>query len=238
MTGWAPRRFYRAATAGPEGMGWTVRLDDRPLRTPAKVPLILPTRALAEAIAAEWAAQEGTIEPASMPMARAANSAIDKVAVQRAEVVAMLAAYGETDLLCHRAEAPAGLVQRQAQAWDPLLSWAAEDLGAPLTPVAGVMPVAQPPESLARLRAALDALDGFELTAAHDLVTLTGSLVIGLAAVRGHLPDDDLWRMATVDDAWQAEVWGRDDEASQAAEARRAAFLSAARFLALVRAGP
>jgi chaperone required for assembly of F1-ATPase len=236
VTGWAPRRFYRAATAGPEGAGWTVRLDGRPVRTPAKSPLILPTRALAEAIAGEWAAQDGTIDPASMPLARAANSAIDKVALQRPEVVAMLAGYGETDLLCHRAEAPTELVARQARAWDPLLAWAAEDLGAPLTPVAGVMPVVQPPGSLARLRAALDALDAFELTAAHDLVTLTGSLVVGLAAVRGHQPDDDLWGAATVDDAWQAEIWGHDDEAFRAAEARREAFLSAARFLSLTRA--
>ena len=238
MTGWAPRRFYQVATAEPEDAGWTVRLDGRPVRTPAKAPLILPNRTLAEAIAGEWAAQEGTIDPASMPLARAANSAIDKVALQRPEVVAMLAGYGETDLLCHRAEAPAALAARQACAWDPLLAWAAEEFPAPLTTVAGVMPVVQPPGSLACLRAALDRLDAFELTAAHDLVTLTGSLVIGLAAVRGHLPVDDLWRAATVDDAWQAEVWGHDDEAFRAAEARQEAFLSAARFLSLVRARP
>jgi chaperone required for assembly of F1-ATPase len=236
VTVWAPRRFYAAATAEPEGPGWTVRLDGRAVRTPAKAPLVLPTRALAEAIAAEWAAQDGAIDPASMPLARAANSAIDKVVVQRAEVAAMLASYGETDLLCHRAEAPAALAARQALAWDPLLAWAAADLGAPLTPATGVMPVVQPSASLARLRAALDALDAFELTAAHDLVTLSGSVVIGLAALQGRFSADDLWRAATVDDAWQAEIWGHDDEAFRAAEARREAFLSAARFLSLTRA--
>lgn len=235
MTGWAAKRFWTAATAEPADAGWTVRLDGRPVRTPGKAPLVLPTRALAEAIAAEWDAQRETIDPRAMPLTRAANSALDKVAPQRAEVVALLAAYGATDLLCYRAEGPAELVRRQAAAWDPLLAWAAGTLGARLCTVAGVMPVDQPADSLARLAAELDALDPFALTAAHDLVALPGSLVIGLAALHGAVDLDTLWAAASVDERWQEELWGRDDEAAATAEGRRAAFREAARFLALVR---
>jgi chaperone required for assembly of F1-ATPase len=205
------------------------------VRTPAKARLLLPSRALAEAIASEWAAQEKEIAPHRMPLTRAANAAIDKVRTQRAEVVAMLAAYGETDLLCHRAEAPAELVRRQAEAWDPLLAWCAASLGAPLVPKAGVMPGTQPAASLAALRAALEALDDFELTAAHDLVSLPGSLVIGLAAVHGQGEIDALWQASRIDETWQQELWGEDAEAAEAARLRQADFRAAARFLALSR---
>lgn len=238
MTGWKARRFWTEARAVPAaGGGWEVLLDDRPLRTPAKARLLLPTAGLAEAVAAEWAAQEREIAPHGMPLTRAANAAIDKVRPGRAAVVAMLAAYGETDLLCHRAEAPAELVRRQAEAWDPLLAWCAEALGAPLVPTAGVMPRPQPGASLAALRAALEALDDFELTAAHDLVSLPGSIVIGLAAVRGHGDIEALWQASRIDEAWQQELWGDDAEAAEAAQRRRADFHAAARFLALARGG-
>jgi len=236
LTGWAPKRFWKAATAEAAPGGWEVRLDGRPLRTPAKAPLMLPTAALARAIAAEWNAQGATVDPAAMPLTRAANSAIDKVTPGREEVVAMLAAYGETDLLCHRAEAPEGLVRRQAEAWDPLLAWAAEALSAPLIPTVGVIGVPQPPESLARLRAAVDALDPYELTAFHDLVALSGSLVLALAALRGQAPAEALWQASRVDEGWQEELWGADEEAARAAELKRRDFLQAMRFLGLLRA--
>jgi chaperone required for assembly of F1-ATPase len=236
MTGWKARRFWSEAAAAPSAEGgWEVLLDGRAVRTPAKARLLLPSRALAEAIASEWAAQEKEIAPHRMPLTRAANAAIDKVRTQRAEVVAMLAAYGETDLLCHRAEAPAELVRRQAEAWDPLLAWCAASLGAPLVPKAGVMPGTQPAASLAALRAALEALDDFELTAAHDLVSLPGSLVIGLAAVHGQGEIDALWQASRIDETWQQELWGEDAEAAEAARLRQADFRAAARFLALSR---
>ncbi len=130
--GWTAKRFWQAATAEATEGGFTVRLDGRPVKTPAKAPLVLPTLALAQAIAAEWDAQTGTVRPATMPLTRAANSAIDKVAPMRAEVIAELAGYGGTDLLCYRAEGPEALVARQAAAWDPLLDWAATALRAPL----------------------------------------------------------------------------------------------------------
>lgn len=237
MTGWAATRFWKEATVetGPEG--WQVRLDGRPVMTPGKAPLVLPTEALARAIAAEWEAQGGRVEPATMPLTRAANAAIDKAGPQRREVAAMLAAYGETDLLCHRAEAPAELVRRQAEAWDPPLAWAAEALSAPLVPTTGVIHAAQPPASLGRLRAAVDALDAFELVGLHDLVALSGSLVLGLAALNGQAPAEALWAASRVDEDWQAELWGRDEEAARAAEAKRRDFLQAIDLLRLLRAG-
>lgn len=235
MTGWAAKRFWKAASAEMTPAGWEVRLDGRPVRTPAKAPLTLPTEALARAVAAEWEAQGEVIDPTAMPLTRAANAAIDKVGPQRADVVAMLAAYGETDLLCHRAEAPEELVRRQAEAWDPLLSWAAETLAALLKVTRGVTPVAQPPESLARLRAEVDALDPFALTAFCDLVAISGSLVIGLAALRGEAPAEALWQASRIDEDWQAELWGHDEEAARVAALKRRDFLQAVTLLGLLR---
>lgn len=234
MSGWKAKRFWTGAEALRGAEGWEVRLDGRPLQTPGKVPLILPTRPLAEAVAAEWHSVEGIVDPARMPLTRAANAALDKVAPRRAEVAAMLAAYGETDLLCHRAEGPAGLAARQAEAWDPLLAWAAEALEAPLDVTTGLLPVPQPAASLERLRGRIDALDPFQLTAFHDLVTLTGSLLLGFAAISGKGTADSLWKASRIDEDWQAETWGADPEAVLAAAAKRADFMQALRFLALL----
>lgn len=235
MSGWAAKRFWKAATVVAVETGFEVALDGRRVKTPAKSPLILPTRALAEAVAAEWQAQETTIAPESMPCTRSANAAIDKVTPQRTEVAQLIAAYGDSDLLCYRAEGPEALVARQAKAWDPMLDWAASALGARLSVAAGVIHIAQPAESLAVLDAAVAEFDAFELTALHDLVALSGSLVLGLAASHGVAPAEDLWNLSRVDEDWQVELWGADEEAAENAALRRAAFLHAARFLQLVR---
>jgi chaperone required for assembly of F1-ATPase len=234
VTGWKPRRFWTAAGVAPAAAGWTVQLDGRPVRTPAKAPLIVPTERLAAAIAAEWDAQGAEVRPADMPLTRAANAAIDRLPVHRAAVVAEIAGYGASDLLCYRAEAPAALAARQAAAWDPLLAFAADTLGAPMTVTRGVIPVEQPAGSLARLRAHVAALDDWALIALSDLVALSGSLVIGLAVVHGRDPAA-LWPLSRIDEDWQAELWGTDPEAAAAAGARAAAFHAAARFLALSR---
>ncbi len=152
MSGWAPKRFWKEVSVAEQDGGFTVHLDGRPVKTPASAPLLLPTRAMAEAIAAEWDAQQGEIRPETMPMARFAHSAIDKVTPQFDAVAEIVAAYGASDLLCYRAETPERLVARQAEGWDPLLAWAGEALGAPLRTGSGVIPVDQPAESL-------DALD-------------------------------------------------------------------------------
>ena len=236
MSEWAARRFWRAAAVREAEGGWEVALDGRPLRTPLKAPLALPTKRLAEALAAEWDAVAERVEPGTMPWTRSANSAVDKVAAQRAEVIGLLAEYGATDLLCYRAEAPGALAERQAAGWDPMLDWANARFGARLAVTAGMMPVPQDPAALARLRGALEAADAFALTGLHDLVVLTGSLVLGLVAAEGAAPPEQVWELSRIDEAFQAEQWGRDAEAEEAEARRRAGFLHAAAFLEASRA--
>jgi chaperone required for assembly of F1-ATPase len=169
-----------------------------------------------------------------MPLTRTANSALDKVAPQKAEVAEMLAAYGETDLICYRAEGPETLARRQSEIWDPLLAWAAETLSAPLVATVGVIPVPQPEASVARLRDQVHALDPFALAAFHDLVAISGSLVIALAALKRQGTPESLWDASRIDETWQEELWGHDEEAAEMALNKRADFLQAMRFLGLV----
>lgn len=233
MSEWQARRFWKEATVAEQDGGFTIHLDGRPVRTPAKAPLVVPSRALAGEIAAEWDAQEGVIDPNTMPFTRSANAAIDKVRIQRAEVADMIADYGDSDLLCYRAEGPPDLVARQAAAWNPLLDWAGRDLGARLTVAQGVMHVAQPPAAIARLRDAVHELDAFRLTGFHDLVSLSGSLILGFAVARGRMDPQEAWDVSRIDETWQIEQWGEDDEAAEHAERKRAAFLHARRFFDL-----
>ena len=236
MTGWARKVFWKdvATAKGPEGHA--VLLDGRPLRTPARAALALPTAALAHLVAEEWRAQNGTIRPDSMPATRAANAAIDKVRGSKGDVTALVAAYGETDLLCYRASSPAALCAEQAAAWEPLLDWATRRYEVTWRRVEGVMPASQPPATLARLTNEVARLNAFELTAMHDLVAMSGSLVIGLAAEAGREPPATLWERAHVDEAWQVAQWGEDAEAEATMARRRQEFLTAVRFLALGRA--
>lgn len=234
MSEWKARRFWKESAVEPVPGGWEVRLDGRPLRTPGKLPLVLPTRALAQAVAEEWDAQTDVIDPGAMPLTRAANSAIERVTPQFDAVADMLAEYGGTDLLCYRAEHPIELVVLQAEGWNPLLDWARSDLQAPLQVTQGVIPVAQDSASLTRLRARLGALSPWELTALHDLVTLSGSLILGLAVLSGRLQVDEAHRLSRIDEEHQAEIWGRDEEADIAAEGRLEALRNATRLLTLL----
>jgi chaperone required for assembly of F1-ATPase len=232
------RRFWtEVAVERDPGGGWDVRLDRRPLRTPAGASLRVPTRALGEAIAAEWRAVEGALRPETVPLTRAANVAIDRIAPAPGPVVDAIAAYGDGDLLCYRAHGPAALRLRQAEGWDPPLGWAATALGAPLRVVAGVAHRPQPPASLAALRAAVAAEGPFALAALHELVVLSGSLVLALATRRGALDPEAAWALSRLDETWQAEHWGADPEAEAAAAARRADFLRAARMLEMLAEG-
>ncbi|EYD76814.1 Chaperone [Rubellimicrobium mesophilum DSM 19309] len=230
MSGWTPKRFWTEVAVVPEGEDFAVTLDGRPVRTPLKAQLRVPTRPFAEEVAQEWAGQGEVLDPNTMPATRLANAAIDKVRAQRDEVVEMLASYGASDLLCYRAEGPDKLIARQQAGWDPLLAWSAEALGADLAVGCGVMPVAQAPGDLERLREPLEAMDAFELAAFHDLVTLSGSLVLGLAVALGRLSAEEAWRLSRLDEDFQIEEWGEDEEAAEAAARRRAALLDAARF--------
>lgn len=230
------RRFWREAATVGDAAGFEVHLDGRPVRTPAKAPLRLPTRGLAELVAFEWASQGDTVEPATMPATRTANTAIDRVAPNFADIAGQVVAFGHNDLLCYRADGPTELIERERAAWDPLLDWAARSLGARLICAEGVMHVAQPDRAVAALTEAVSGLSAFELAAMHEIVTLSGSLVIGLALHARHAPPADLWAVSRVDEIWQEERWGEDAEARGAAAEREAAFLDAARFLLLASA--
>lgn len=234
---WKPRRkFWEKVAVTPEEAGFAVRLDGRGLRTPAEAPLVVPSAALAEAIAAEWRAIEAEIDPEKLPFTKAANTAIDRVRREREAVIDAIAAYGDADLLCYRAEEPEALRARQTAAWQPWLDWAATELAAPLAPVEGVMHRGQPVASLAALRAEAARYDALGLTALYDLVTLSGSLVLGLAVGRGALSAGEAWALSRIDEIWQTEQWGADTEAEQAAGLREAAFLRAEALLRLLAA--
>lgn len=235
MSQWTPRRFWTAASVVPAEGGFAVQLDGKPVRTPLKAPLVVPTEALAREIAAEWQAVEGKVDPSRMPFTRMANSAIDKVVPQFDAIAAMLAEYGGSDLVCYRADDPEELAARQAAAWDPLLDWAAEELGAPLIATIGVMHRAQPEASLDSLHQAVRALDAFQLSAFHDLVALSGSLVIALALIRDRIEPEEAWRLGRIDEVWQIEQWGEDEEAAELVAFKREEFLRAHRFLRLCR---
>ena len=230
MSDWKAKRFWKDAAVVAVEDGFTVELDGRRVKTPAKRLLTLPTRAMADAVAAEWQAQEKQIDPRTMPVTKTANAAIDKVAVQKAEVVDMLAAYGDSDLLCYRADSPEELVARQAAQWDPMLDWAAETLGVRLEPRQGIMHAPQTPEALAELHRRTARLDAFELAAFHDLVSL------GFAALEQAFDPEEIWALSRLDENWQAEQWGRDDVAEQEAEIKRQAFLHACAIIVLCKA--
>ncbi len=228
-----PRRFYRAAGSCEVPDGFRLTLDGRPANTPARKPLVLPTRALADGVVAEWASQVEVIDPARMPLTRIANTAIDGVAPRQAEVVADLSAYAGTDLLAYRAADPARLVAAQAAAWDPILDWAREALGIRLILSEGVMHVEQPPDTVHALAGAVAAVsDPFRLAALHTLTTLSGSLLIALAVLRGRLGWEAAWAAAHVDETHQAAIWGRDAEAELRLAARRLEFEAAAATIA------
>lgn len=224
-----PRRFYNEAGFAQRDGGFRLTLDGKPANTPARKPLVVPTRALAERIAAEWAAQVDVIDPARMPLTRLVNSAIDGVSEQREAVVDDLGAYAGTDLLAYRAAHPESLVAAQAAAWDPILDWARDKLGARLILGEGVMHVDQPETAVAALKAAVDRVDGpFRLAALHAMTTLTGSLLIALAVLDGRLDAEQGFAAAHVDENHQAKVWGGDADAEQRLANRRAEFEAAA----------
>lgn len=235
--GWTAKRFWTEVSVIEAEDGFAVHLDARRVMTPGKIPLALPSRAMAQAVAAEWSAQDGVIKPLTMPVTRAANSAIERVRPQRLEVAAMLAAYGETDLICHRAETPEALARQQAAAWDPLLEWAEGTLGARLLPTKGILPIDQPPQALAALGEHVAGLDEFHLTALHDLVTISGSLILGLATAQGRIAADLAWSLSRIDEDWQIAQWGHDDEAAAMAEHKRTAFVMARNFWVMSQPG-
>lgn len=237
MSSWVAKRFWSDVNVIEQVGGFAVQLDTRPVKTPAKAPLVVPSRDMGEAIAEEWRAVVEKIDPNVMPFTRSANAAIDKVAIQFDEVAAMLAAYGGSDLLCYRAEAPENLVERQSQGWDPLLDWADETFGGRLVSTKGIMPIVQDESALNALTTPLFSASPFELAAFHDLIAMSGSLVLALAVTLRRLPAPDAWELSRIDENWQVEQWGVDDDATQVAEIKRIAFMHAARFYQMANSG-
>ena len=231
------KRFYEAAAAAESDDGHVVTLDGRPIRSPVRNRLILPSRGLAEAIAAEWAAQGEKVDFAAMPLTRLAGIAVDDVADRPEAVVDAIAAYGATDLTCYRAEVPPDLAARQHRHWQPLLDWIATRHGVALAAAAGVTPLGQPGESLAALRRAVAVGGPFVLTGVHAATACCGSVVIALALRDGEVDADAAWAAAQVDEDYQIEKWGEDEEAAERRRNIRADLDAAARLLELCAAG-
>jgi chaperone required for assembly of F1-ATPase len=224
------KRFYKQVSV-EDG---AILLDGRPVRTPARAPLTLPSPALTDAIAAEWRAQGEDLDPRSMPLTGLANAAIDRVAPDPAAFARPLAAYAESDLLCYRADGPAELVAREAEAWDLVLDWARGRYDVHFTVTSGVIHAPQPPATVARLGEALLARDAFALAAIAPLVTIGGSLVAALALAEGEVEAERAFDITHLDELWQAERWGEDQLALEARAARRRDFMAAAQLLALL----
>jgi chaperone required for assembly of F1-ATPase len=227
------KRFYEAVAVIEEQDGFGIGLDRRPVRTPERAKLILPTRALAEAVAEEWAAQGSLLDPTSMVMTKLANTAIDRVAGRERAVAAKIVDYGGCDLVCYRADGPERLVARQAAAWDLLLTWAARALDCHFVCVTGLVHHPQPEEALAAFARELERQDPFRLTALHTITTLTGSAVLALALRRGAITAEEAWAAAHIDEDWQIEQWGHDAEAQARRAVRRREFDCAVRLLEL-----
>lgn len=215
------KRFYKSASAFEIENGWSVQLDARPLKTPAKAALALPTQALAEAIAEEWETQGEAVDVPSMHLTRLANVAVDRTPLAREAMADELARYCETDLLCHLAEGPEPLRTRQEAVWAPVRAWAGKSLGIVLLPVEGIVAAPQPPASLAAARDHALGLDDFRLTGLAYGCGLLGSALLALAVSEGEMAAADAFEASRVDETFQSEQWGVDEEAAAATEARR-----------------
>ena len=228
------KRFWKeVAVVGADG-GWGIRLDDRPVRTPARAPLLLPTEKLAEAIADEWRSVESDVDPRAMPLTGLANAVIDRVAPERDAFSGGLARYAEADLACYRSDWPPELVERQRSTWDPLLAWARRRYDVDFSTTTGLMHVPQPQATIERLAHAVAALDAFRLAGLSPLVTIGGSLIAGLAVLEKAITAEAAWDAVSVDERWQLEQWGADSEAAAALENRKRDFTAAARFVELL----
>lgn len=228
------KRFWKDVAVTQEADGLGITLDSRPLRTPARTPLLLPSSGLAEAIADEWRSAPEEFDPRAMPMTGLANAAVDRVAADQATFAASLARYAESDLLAYRADHPTALVERQAKAWDPFLQWARRRYDVDFATTQGVSFIAQPADTVRRLDHAVASLTAFQLAGLSPLVTIGGSLVAALAVLDGEVSPEAAWAAVSVDDVWQLEQWGEDAEARTALDNRQSDFLAGARFLALL----
>jgi chaperone required for assembly of F1-ATPase len=227
-----PKRFYKSVAVTDQ---FGIALDGRNVKTPLKAPLVLPTRALAEAVAAEWDAQIEVINPHTMPLTKLANTAADRAIPEKSKIVAELLEFAGSDMVCYRAESPAGLVQRQKTHWNPILAWAKTDLRAGFTAVNTITHKRQSPAALQALETHIERLNPFPLVAVHNLTTLTGSALLATILAMGKIPTEAAWRAANVDEDWQIETWGEDTEAMARRTERLNEFLASVKFVDLAR---
>jgi chaperone required for assembly of F1-ATPase len=228
------KRFWKEVSVEPEGEDWTIKLDSRQVKTPARAPLMVPSRRLAEAIADEWRSMGETMDPRAMPLTGIANAAIDRVTPDREAFAQGLANYAEADLACYRAEGPRQLADRQTREWDPLLGWARRRFDVDFATTVDLMHVAQPEVTVKQLSHELETLDPFRLAGLSPVITIGGSLVAALALLEKAITPEQAWHAVSVDERWQLEQWGADAEAEAALENRHRDFLAAARFLELL----
>lgn len=231
------KRFYKqvSSAAVDDGADFEVLLDGRSVRTPMRRPLLVPGPALADAIADEWRAQGDEIDVETMPLTRIAATAVDRVADDREGYIDQIAAYGGTDLVCYRAQAPSELVDRQVRVWQPLLDWARDTFGAELFVTDGLLPIDQPPEALARLREAVAGHDDYEVAALGVATSASGSIIVALALSKGHLDAGTAFDVGQLDESYQVELWGEEAEAQARRDILRAEIDCAAEFLELLR---
>jgi chaperone required for assembly of F1-ATPase len=228
------KRFWKDVQVREDEGGWGVSLDGRPVRTPARAPLVVPTRPLADAIAEEWPAAADEIDPRAMPLTGLANAAVDHVTRDKAEFAGGLARYADTDLACYRSEWPPQLVDRQTESWDPLLAWGRRRFDVDFSTTSGLMYIPQPDATVERLANEVMALDAFRLAGLSPLVTVGGSLLAALALLEKAIAPEAAWEAVSVDDRWQLEQWGSDADAELALETRRRDFFAGGRFLELL----
>ena len=230
------KRFWKRANAVERDGGWGVELDGKPLRTPARDPLTVPTEALAKAIAAEWNGVEDKIDPGAMPLTGLANAAVDRVAPDKEAFARGIARYAEGDLACYRAQKPGALVERQTELWDMLLGWGRRRFDVDFCTTTGIVHVDQPAATIDRLSHAVAALDPFRLAGLAPLVTIGGSLLAALGVLEGAFTPDQAWDAVSIDERWQLDQWGSDSEAEAALQNRSRDFMASARFLELLNA--
>jgi chaperone required for assembly of F1-ATPase len=225
-----PKRFYKSVAVTNQ-LG--IALDGRNVKTPLRAPLVLPTRPLAEAVAAEWDAQVDVINPHAMPLTKLANTAIDRATAEKSKIAAEILEFAGSDMVCYRAESPAGLVQRQITLWDPVIVWAKADLSVDFTTVNSITHKRQPPAALQALEAHIKLLDPFSFVAVHNLTTLTGSALLAAMVATGKIRPDAAWLAANLDEDWQIEIWGEDEEAMARRAGRFTEFSACVRFVNL-----
>ncbi len=230
-----PKRFYKVAAALPQDGGYAIQLDGKTVKTPSRQALVVPAEKLAAAIVAEWAAQGDTINPRRMWHTKLANTALDLVLPRRDAVINDIVTFAQSDLVCYRAEGPQVLIARQVKSWDRLLDWLLQTTGARLNVTTGIVHVAQDAEALDALRKAVETFDAFGLTGLHNAVTLTGSAVIGLALLKGHIDAAAAFEAAHLDEFWQMELCGEDEEEAARLALRKSELEATDLFVRLAR---